>query len=166
MPSEFARVGELTLAAYRALPVDHLWGGYDTEILDVAARAKVAHVLVAVEHDDVLGAVTYVDDTTSLWSEWTQPGEAQFRLLAVDARARGQGVGETIVRECLRRADDRPVVIHTTRWMEAAQRLYARLGFERRPDRDVPDEVWNSPPVVGLPEEWLGESFLAYERRA
>ncbi|HTL86381.1 MAG TPA: GNAT family N-acetyltransferase, partial [Acidimicrobiia bacterium] len=53
---EYERVGELTIAAYRALPVDHLWDGYDADILDVATRAKVAHVLVAVEGDDVLGA--------------------------------------------------------------------------------------------------------------
>ena len=163
-PTEFARVAELTLAAYRALPIDHMWGGYDAEIADVAARAKVAEVLVAVERDDVLGAVTFVDDNSSPWSEWTQPGEVQFRLLAVDGRARGQGVGEALVRACLDRADGRPVVIYTTRWMEPAQRLYERLGFARRPDRDVPYEVWNSPPVIGLPTEWVGEPFLGYAR--
>ena len=163
-PGEFERVGQLTIAAYRALPVDHLWGGYDTDILDVATRAKAAQVLVAVDADEVLGADTYVDDTSSPWSEWTQPGEAQFRLLAVDPSTRGRGVGELLVRECLERAADLPVVIHTTRWMESAIRLYTRLGFERRPDRDVPPDVWNSPPVAELPVEWLGESFLGYAR--
>ena len=162
LPREYERVGALTIAAYRALPVDHLWGGYDADILDVATRAKVAHVLVAVEGDEVLGAVTYVDDTSSPWSEWTQPGEVQFRLLAVDPAARGRGAGESLVRACLELAGKRPVVIHTTRWMEPAIRLYTRLGFQRRADRDVPPEVWNSPPVVGLPSEWIGEPFLAY----
>ncbi len=38
-PAEYGRVGELTIAAYAALPVDHLWGGYADEIRDVAARA-------------------------------------------------------------------------------------------------------------------------------
>ena len=33
---EYARVGELTVAAYQSLAVDHLWGGYDREILDTA----------------------------------------------------------------------------------------------------------------------------------
>jgi ribosomal protein S18 acetylase RimI-like enzyme len=164
LPDEYERIGELTIAAYRALPVDHLWDGYDADILDVATRAKVAHVLVAVEGDDVLGAVTYVDDTSSPWSEWTQPGEAQFRLLATDPAARGKGAGEALVRTCLAHAAERPVVIHTTRWMEPAIRLYTRLGFERRPDRDVPPAVWNSPPVTGLPPEWSDESFLAYVR--
>ena len=30
-PDEYGRVGELTVAAYRLLPVDHLWGGYDRD---------------------------------------------------------------------------------------------------------------------------------------
>ena len=35
-PEEYERVGDLTVEAYRALPVDHLWGGYETDIRDVA----------------------------------------------------------------------------------------------------------------------------------
>jgi ribosomal protein S18 acetylase RimI-like enzyme len=163
-PDEYDRVGELTIAAYRALPVDHLWGGYDAEILDTAGRAKGADILVATLDGAVVGAVTYVGDSSSAWSEWTQPGEAQFRLLAVDVDARGRGIGEALVRECLDRAAGRPVLIHTTRWMEAARRMYERLGFERRPDRDVTYEVWNYPAYPDLPEEWIGQSFLAYAR--
>ena len=105
-PREYARVGDLTIAAYAALPVDHLWGGYADEIRDVAGRAAAADVLVAVDHADdaddaVLGAVTLVTDPTSPWLEWTEPGEVQFRLLAVDPEARGRGTGEALVRECL-----------------------------------------------------------------
>ena len=108
-PREYGRVGELTIAAYAALPVDHLWGGYADEIRDVAGRAAAADVLVAVDaaddadeaHDAVLGAVTLVTDPTSPWLEWTEPGEVQFRLLAVDPETRGRGIGEALVRECL-----------------------------------------------------------------
>jgi hypothetical protein len=31
-PDEHERVGDLTVAAYAALPVDHMWGRYDEEI--------------------------------------------------------------------------------------------------------------------------------------
>jgi hypothetical protein len=48
--------------------------------------------------------------------------------------------------------------------MHAARRMYERLGFERRPERDVPYTHWNDPPVEDLPEEWVGQSFLAYVR--
>jgi ribosomal protein S18 acetylase RimI-like enzyme len=163
-PDEYQRVGELTVAAYRLLEVDHLWGGYDEGILDTATRAKGADILVAIAEGRVIGAVTYVADSNSEWSEWTEPGEAQFRLLAVDADARGQGVGEALVRACMQRAvgDDQPLIIHTTPWMPVARRMYERLGFIRRPDRDVRYESWNDPPVDELPAEWVGQAFLAY----
>ncbi len=119
-------------------------------------------MLVAVDDAGVLGSVTLVTDPDSPWLEWTRPGEVQFRLLAVDESARGRGVGEALVRACLERAGDRSVIIHTTKWMGAAQRLYARLGFERRPDRDVAYEVWNETDYPELPAEWVGEQFLAY----
>jgi hypothetical protein len=55
------------------------------------------------------------------------------------------------------------VLIHTTQWMEAAQRLYARLGFVRRPDRDVRYEEWfDADAAPDLPPEWIDVRFLAY----
>jgi GNAT superfamily N-acetyltransferase len=167
-PSEYATVGELTVAAYALLPVDHLWGGYAADIRDTAARAELTEIIVGTLDGELAGAVTYVPDATSPWSEWSEPGEAQFRLLAVAGAARRQGVGEGLTRECIRRAGGagRPIVIHTSRWLTTAHRIYARLGFERRPDRDVPYAVWNSPPVADLPLEWIGEPFLAYSWRA
>ena len=165
-PSEFERVGELTVAAYRALPVDHLWGGYDQRILDTETRAREAEVLVALADDQVVASVTYVDDPASDWSEWTEPDEAQFRLLAVDPAVQGQGAGVALVRACLARADaaHRPIIIHTTRWMETAQRMYPRLGFVRREDRDVSYEEWLDERDLDLPPEWIGQPFLAFYR--
>ena len=164
MAEEYAAVGELTAAAYRLLPVDHLWGGYADEIRDTATRARHADILVGMLDGELAGAVTYVPDSSSPWSEWTEPGEAQFRLLAVAGAARGRGVGEALTRECMRRAADarQSILIYTTRWLTTAHRIYVRLGFARRHDRDVPYEVWNSPPVSDLPAEWRGEAFLAY----
>jgi GNAT superfamily N-acetyltransferase len=161
---EYARVGELTVAAYRGLAVDHLWGGYESEIMETATRAKGAEIFVADIDARVVGAVTYVSDHSSPWSEWTLPGEAQFRLLAVDAAVRGRGVGEVLAHACLdrARAAGQPVIIHTTPWMETARRMYERLGFVRRPDRDVPYEQWNAESIQGLPDAWIGQSFLAY----
>jgi len=162
---EYERVGALTLAAYRALSVDHLWGGYDSEILDTRTRAEHSDVLVAVTDDDrVVGSVTYVADSESTWSEWTEPGEAQFRLLAVDLDARGLGAGGALVKACTTRAasDRQTILFHTTPWMETAQRIYARLGFIRRVDRDVPYEAWNHERHADLAPEWIDQPFLAY----
>jgi len=138
-PAEYERVGALTVAAYAALPVDHLWGGYDDHMRAVAKRCATAEVLVAELDGRVVGAVTYVSDPESPWLEWAEPGEAQIRLLAVDVAAQGRGVGEALVRACIDRAREQglTIVLHTTNHMPAAQRLYARMGFARRPDRDV-----------------------------
>jgi ribosomal protein S18 acetylase RimI-like enzyme len=166
-PDEFARVGELTVAAYRALAVDHLFGGYDDRILDTETRAREADVLVAVLDGRVVGSVTYAGDTSSEWSEWTEPGEVQFRLLAVDPATRGEGAGGALVRECMRRAEaaGSTIMIHTTPWMQIAAGMYERFGFVRRPDRDVPYEGWKEDDF-DLPEAWTGQAFLAYSWRA
>jgi ribosomal protein S18 acetylase RimI-like enzyme len=151
-PDEYEEVGELTITAYRSLPVDHLWGGYDEEIRQVAERVEGATVLVAVGDGRVLGSVTYVDDPASPWLEWVEQGEAQMRLLAVDPAERGRGVADALVKDCMRRAskDGRTrLVLHTTAHMEVAQRLYQRLGFVRTPHRDV--------------HEYEEMSFLAYQ---
>jgi ribosomal protein S18 acetylase RimI-like enzyme len=145
-PGEHGRVGDLTVAAYAALPVDHLWGGYDEEIRAVAERIETAEVIVAVLDEppfggEVVGAVTYVSDPSSRWIEWNEPGEAQIRLLGVDPAAAGRGIGAALVTACIERAREQglTLLLHTTNHMPAAQRLYPRLGFTRRPERDISD---------------------------
>jgi ribosomal protein S18 acetylase RimI-like enzyme len=145
-PAEHARVGDLTVAAYRDLPVDHLWDGYDDEIRAVSERIETADVLVAVLDEPpfngmVVGAVTYVSDPSSPWMEWNEPDEAQIRLLGVEPSAQGHGVGAALVNACIERARScgLKLLLHTTNHMPAAQRLYSHLGFARRPERDVHD---------------------------
>ena len=95
-PAEYERVGDMTVAAYAALPVDHLWDGYDDEIRDVAGRAmRPTCSLPSI--DEVVRRRGHVSSPipTSRWLEWTEPGEAQFRLLAVDPAVQGRGIGET-----------------------------------------------------------------------
>jgi GNAT superfamily N-acetyltransferase len=139
-PDEFTRIGQLTIDAYRTLERDHLEDGYGEQILDVAGRAATAEVLVAVDGDGrIVGACTFVADPTSPWMEWTEPDETELRLLAVDASARGRGVGQALVEACIERtrALGRPMMLHTTQFMPDAARLYERLGFRRTAERDV-----------------------------
>ena len=138
-PDEYERVGDLTVAAYAALPVDHLWGGYDDEIRAVAERCETAEVLVAVLDGEVVGAVTYVSDPDSPWLEWSEPGEAQIRLLAVDGVGAGprhrRGARARVHRPRARARAHDPAAHDEPH--AAAQRLYPRMGFVRRPERDV-----------------------------
>jgi ribosomal protein S18 acetylase RimI-like enzyme len=66
-------------------------------------------------------------------------GEDEFRLLGVDPECRRAGIGEALVRECLRIATARSssrMVLSTQETMRDDHRLYERLGFSRQPDRD------------------------------
>lgn len=149
-PHEYSRAGQLIVAAYRALPGAHLDAGYEAELADVERRAREAEVMVALVPDDgpVVGCVTLVPDASSPWAELLGPQEAGVRMLAVDPSAQGQGVGRALVQACVTRAKQlgrAAVLLHTTPWMTAAQRLYASLGFERSQDRD-----WYPVPEVPL----------------
>ena len=101
-PDEFEAIGELTIAAYRDLARRPSLGrirgrnsrrGQTRGLHPGAGGRRPAGQL--------LGAVTYVTDPASGWLEWTEPGEAQFRLLAVTPGGRGCGVGEALVRACI-----------------------------------------------------------------
>lgn len=149
-PEEMAELGRLTRDAYMALPGHVREPDYEAELADVASRAAVATVLVAVEDGAVLGGVTFVARSDDPMAEHGVDGAASIRMLAVAAEAQGRGVGRALVEACIGRARDLgapQLVLHSTAWMHAAHRLYERLGFARRPDLDwvpVPDV-----PLVG-----------------
>lgn len=144
-PSEHELVGALVLAAYDR--AGRIAAGYRVELADTAARNDdESEVLVAVDRAGagatagaVLGTVTIVT-ACSTHFEHAGHGDGGFRALAVAPEAQGQGVGRRLVRAVVaegRRRGWRRLAISTMDWMVDAQRLYARLGFDRRPDLDV-----------------------------
>jgi ribosomal protein S18 acetylase RimI-like enzyme len=141
-PSEFERLGELTVAAYHAFPDGITEASYDAELRDVATRvaAPDTEVLVAVDGATVLGGVTYVRSAASPYFELADdPDAASFRMLAVDPAVEGSGAGRALVTEVVARAraaQRRRIVIHSTPWMRRAHGLYDGFGFTRRPDLD------------------------------
>ncbi len=140
-PSELAPLGDLVLAAYEALGALEGDDEYVPELRDVARRAREALVLAAVDDATgaLLGCVTYVPDPANPWAEHLREGEATIRMLAVDPTAQGWGVGTALVAACLERAradGRRAIFLHSLPIMEAAQRIYARFGFRRVPERD------------------------------
>ena len=74
---------------------------------------------------------------------------AQLRLLCVDPRTRGAGIGTRLVDECLRfakRTGYRRIALWTHDVLTDARRIYDRAGFEF--DDEEPHSMWG-PQVVG-----------------
>jgi ribosomal protein S18 acetylase RimI-like enzyme len=145
---EHAAAGRLVVAAYSALPGDHMSGGYEAVLADVGRRAAEAQVLVAVHGTSLLGCVTFVPDAANPWAEELKDGEASIRMLAVDPTAQGRGAGRCLLGACLeqgRALGRQAILLHSAPWMTAAHRLYGRAGFVRVPERD-----WQPVPNVPL----------------
>ncbi len=140
-PDEYEHVGELTYNAYLPLFGTGQLGWYGRQLRDVATRAESSEIVVAEVDGAIVGALAYYDDYSGEIGESDVElvNSAGFRVLAVDPAAQGAGVGEALTRWCIDRAtaDGRSaVVLHTTDYMQAAQRLYRRVGFDRFPEID------------------------------
>jgi GNAT superfamily N-acetyltransferase len=117
-----------------------LFPGYLAATVDVAARLTEALLLVA-EHDgDLVGTITLYADATDEGMPAQFPARtAGIRAVAVDPRARGQGVGGALLDAAIRRSIARGaqwIGLHTVRCMVAATRLYEGRGFQRAPAND------------------------------
>ncbi len=139
-PGDYAEIAAVNVAAYdefRARIGDGAWARMRANISAIAKEAETAAVLVARDGGGVLGSVLYYAPGTTLPplpAEW-----ASIRTLAVAPAARGRGVGEALVRECIARAraDGAATLgLYTTAMMGTAIALYERLGFVR--DGDLP----------------------------
>lgn len=137
-PGEHQDLGELTVRVYRQVLGSDLTD-YSVVLRDVAGRLESGClVFVAVQGPRLLGGITYVAGPGPL-AQLTIEGEAEIRMLVVDPAFEGQGVGAALVRACVDEAIAASrvgVVLGTMAAMVAAQRLYLRLGFQRRPERD------------------------------
>lgn len=139
-------VGEITAAAYAEFtegPDD----GYVAKLRDAAARDREAELWVAEREGTLLGTVTLALPG-SPWREIGTAEEGEFRMLAVAPSARRQGVGDALVRlvtDRSRALGFRGVVLSSLAEMTGAHRIYERLGYLRRPDRD-----WSPHPGVRL----------------
>ena len=98
-----------------------------------------ATVLVAELDGRVAGSVLFYTDASSeglgLPADW-----AGFRKLAVRPEMRGSALGRKLVQSCVDRARQlrAPAIgIHTSSFMNAACRIYARAGFRRSPEYDL-----------------------------
>jgi ribosomal protein S18 acetylase RimI-like enzyme len=106
-------------------------------------RQPSTELIVAVTKDEAIaGAVVYFADMSFYGSGGTairEKSSTGFRLLAVDSSMRGKGVGRALTMECINRARSsglKQVIIHTTKVMQQAWKMYESIGFERAPQFD------------------------------
>lgn len=134
-------IDAVAVLSERAYAHDYsLSDSYRASIVDVAGRAEQHQVWVAVDvaTSALLGTVSTPRDG-GVMTELPEPGEMDFRLLAVDPDARRRGIGEILSSRVLllgrlRRVSR--VVMNSGPEMVGAHKLYGRLGFERLLDRE------------------------------
>lgn len=143
-PADRAAIAALTLGAYDeyAAVMPAHWEGYRANILATLAAVKPAEQIVAERDNRIVGTVLLYPAGSAM----VTPGNPsiarpwpEVRLLAVDPAARGHGIGAALMNGCIGRArasGAQVVTLHTTDIMQAAVRLYERLGFQRAPELD------------------------------
>lgn len=148
MPAEFAEIGKLMVQVYSQLegfPKEFEQPDYYKMLANIGefTNRPETELLEAVGTDDkILGAVVFIGDMKyygSGGSATKEQNASGFRLLAVDPLARGKGIGKILTIACIQKARNRKVgqvIIHTTKAMQAAWKMYENLGFKRSEDLD------------------------------
>lgn len=138
-PEEHEAVGELRVAAYRALGLLPDGSGYTQTLRRFGLKGRDT-VLVAADEagDGLLGTVTLepFGPASELAKDDT---EADIRAFAVAPRTQGQGIGRRLllaVIDCAAKRGIRRLRLCTQPAMETAQHLYAAAGFSRTPELD------------------------------
>jgi GNAT superfamily N-acetyltransferase len=144
-PDDRDAIRAVTLAAYQEyatqLPAPH-WDQYRQNILETLTDVAPAEQIVAEEGGTIVGAALLYPAQATAYGPHGGPvpmAAPEVRLLAVRPAARGRGIGRALMQECVRRArasGATAITLHTTAMMEAATRLYARMGFARAAELD------------------------------
>lgn len=135
----------ITLASYqqysRVIPAH--WDGYRQNIRTTLGAAPPETQVVAELGGRVVGSVLIHPAGSAIENPGgtvTTLALPEVRLLAVEPAARGRGIAEALMRECIARAraaGDAAITLHTADMMASAMRLYERMGFRREPALDL-----------------------------
>ena len=122
---------ELLEAIHRLLP--QLTEARTPPTLEQLAQTIAGQTVIVARDDDdnaIVGTLTLVMYRVSSGLK------GRIEDVIVDSSARGQGVGEALMREGMARANEAQVLmleLTSMPYREAANRLYKRLGFVRKP---------------------------------
>lgn len=158
-PLEFTDVGKLLVEVYSQLegfPSIVEQPNYYEMLKNVGELTKntqIRLIVAASPSEKIGGAVVYFSDMSHYGSGGTATKEknaAGFRLLAVDPATRGKGFGRLLTNECIEIAkaeNQHQVIIHSTKAMDVAWKMYEQIGFIRSEDLDF---IQGALPVFGF----------------
>jgi len=147
-PEEFTEIGKLMVQVYSQLegfPKESEQPNYYKMLANIGELTNNpgTELLVAVSSEgEIMGGVVFFNDMKYYGSGGTATKEgnaAGFRLLAVSPSARGKGIGKLLTEECIRKAKEanlQQVIIHSTKAMQIAWKMYENIGFKRSEDLD------------------------------
>lgn len=147
-PNEFVELGKLMVQVYLQLegfPKENEQPNYYKMLANIGELTNnpETELLVAVSIDNkIVGGVVFFGIMKYYGSGGiaTQEQNASgFRLLAVDSLKRGCGIGKLLTNECIRKAVENKrsqVIIHSTKAMRIAWKMYEDMGFKRSEDLD------------------------------
>ncbi|KIC01061.1 acetyltransferase [Flavobacterium sp. JRM] len=146
--NEFEEIGKLMVLVYSQLegfPKESEQPNYYKMLANIGdlTTNPETELLVAVSSDNkIVGGVVYFGDIQYYGSGGIATKEKNtsgFRLLAVDPITRDQGIGKLLINDCIQKAKDKKqhqLIIHSTKAMQTAWKMYERLGFIRSEDLD------------------------------
>lgn len=136
LPEELPAVGELRVEAYIAgYGMGTEEAGYAAVLRDVVRQASQAQILVALRWGELVGTVTIVPAGRPL-AEVAQPGEVEFRFMAVAPHAWRQGIAQALMAAVTDRSAGQTLVCSVIEGNEPAAGLYLAHGFTSITGRD------------------------------
>lgn len=141
--SEYFPLGELMVQVYSQLEgfpkQDQIPDYYDylRNVGDLTTFPKVKLFVAVSDYGSVDGGLVYYGDMKyyGAGEESTKNQIAGgFRLLAVHPQTRGKGLAKQLIDRCIKQARSEgfsQLLIHSTKFMMIAWKMYERIGFKR-----------------------------------
>jgi ribosomal protein S18 acetylase RimI-like enzyme len=109
--------------------------GYADVLRDAPGQAAQSQILVALREGELVGTVAIVPAGRPL-AEVAQPGEVEFRFMAVAPRAWRQGIAQALMAAVIDRSAGQTLVCSVIEGNDPAAGLYLSHGFTPVPARD------------------------------
>jgi len=143
--SDAGDVNRIAIAAYDQYRDQFQdWPAMLAWLSQASALSETGELIVAEVQTGFAGAVTYFGPNSQKDTFFEKCWSA-IRMLVVDPRFRGKGLGRALSTECVARArrDGAPVIaLHTSPIMTVALPMYLRMGFTK---------AYDVPPILGVP---------------